>query len=64
VQPGGVHILLANPKWERRLLRFLELSEVGRVAAGGTNEDEVWARKMDEWIVWEVEEEAAQGRRA
>jgi hypothetical protein len=26
------------------------------------DEDEAWARKMDEWIVWEAEEEAARGR--
>jgi hypothetical protein len=29
--PGGVRVLLSNPRWESRLLRFLELSEVGRV---------------------------------
>jgi hypothetical protein len=51
--PGGVRILLANPGWERRLLRFLELSGVGRVEADGSDEDEVWARKMDDWIIWE-----------
>jgi hypothetical protein len=34
-------VLLANPKWERRLLRFLEPSGAGRVVADGTNEDEV-----------------------
>jgi hypothetical protein len=28
--PGGVRVLLANPRWESRLLRFLELSGVGR----------------------------------
>jgi hypothetical protein len=24
----------------------------------GTDEDEAWARRMDDWIVWEVREEA------
>jgi ribonuclease HI len=27
--PGGVRVLLANPRWERRLVKFLELSGVG-----------------------------------
>jgi hypothetical protein len=52
-----VRVLLANPRWERRLLRFLELSVVGRVVADGTNENEAWTAKIDEWIVWEVGEE-------
>jgi hypothetical protein len=54
-------VLLANPRWKKRLLRFLELSGVGRVDADGTDEDEAWARKMDNWIVWEVREEAVRG---
>ena len=29
---GGIRVLLSNPRWERRLLRFLELSGVGRLA--------------------------------
>jgi hypothetical protein len=41
--PGGVCVHLAKPRWERRLLRFLELSVVGRVVADGTNEEELWA---------------------
>jgi hypothetical protein len=45
------------------LLKFLELSGAGRVAADETNEDEAWAAKMDEWIVWEVGEETAWERR-
>jgi hypothetical protein len=28
--PGGVRVLLANPRWERRFVKFLELSGVGR----------------------------------
>ena len=27
--PGGVRVLLASPRWEKRLLRFLELSGWG-----------------------------------
>jgi len=32
--PGGVRVLLVNPRWEKRFLKFLELSGVGRVVAG------------------------------
>jgi hypothetical protein len=39
------------------LLRFLELSGVERVVADGTYKDEAWARRMDDWIVWEPREE-------
>jgi hypothetical protein len=28
--PGGVRVLLANPRWERRFVKFLELTGVGR----------------------------------
>jgi hypothetical protein len=52
-----VRVILTNPRWERRLLRFLELSGVERVVADGTYEDEAWARRMDDWIVWEGREE-------
>jgi hypothetical protein len=58
--PGGVHVLLANSRWEKWLLRFLELSGVGRIVADGTDDEEAWARKMDDW---EAGEEAARGRR-
>jgi hypothetical protein len=44
--PGGVRV---NPRWERRFVKFLELSEVGRVMADGTDEDGARAAKMDEW---------------
>jgi hypothetical protein len=33
--PGGIRVLLANPKRERRFVRFLELSGVRRVVADG-----------------------------
>jgi len=54
--PGGVQVLLSNPRWERRLLIFLEFSGVGRTMANGTDEDGAWAAIMDEWIVWETSE--------
>jgi hypothetical protein len=54
--PGGVRVLLANPRWERRFVKFLELSGVGRVMADGTDED---AAKMDEWVVWDAVERTA-----
>jgi len=52
--PGGVQVLLANPRWERRFVRFLELSGVGRTVANGTDEESAHAARMDEWIVWET----------
>jgi hypothetical protein len=54
--PGGVRVLLANPKWERRFVKFLELSGVGRVMADGTDEDQARATRMDERVVWETVE--------
>jgi hypothetical protein len=45
--PGGLRVLLANPRWEKRPLRFLELSGAGRIVASGVDE-EAWAEKMDE----------------
>jgi hypothetical protein len=47
--PGSVRVLLANPRWERHLLRFRELSGVGKVVDDGA--EEAWAAKMDGWIV-------------
>jgi len=51
--PGGVRVLLANPRWERRFVRFLELSGAGSVMADGTDEESAHAARMDEWVVWE-----------
>jgi hypothetical protein len=53
-------VLLANPRWERRFVKFLELSGVGRVMADGTDED---GARMDEWVAWETVGEAALGAR-
>jgi len=47
-------VLLANPRWKRRFVRFLELSGVGRTMADGTDEEAAHAARMDEWIVWET----------
>jgi len=54
--PGGIHVLLSNLRWERHLLRFLELSDVGRAVEDGTNVEEARAARLDGWIMWEVEE--------
>ena len=39
-----------------RLLRFLELSVVGRVVENGEDEEGRRAARLDSWIVWEAEE--------
>jgi hypothetical protein len=57
--PGGVRVLLANPRWERRLVKFLELSGVGRVMANGTDEDGAYAARMDEWVRWKEQPQGA-----
>jgi hypothetical protein len=51
--PGGLRVLLANPRWEKRLLTFLPLSGAGRIVENGEDEEEAWARRMDYWMVWE-----------
>ena len=57
--PGSIRVLLNNPRWERRLLRFLEPPEVGRLVEGEDVEG-TRAAKMDGWIAWEAEERVAQ----
>jgi hypothetical protein len=49
--PGGVRVLLANTRWERRFVRFLELSGVGRTMKDGTD---AYAARIDEWAAWET----------
>ena len=44
--PGSIWVLLNNPRWERRLLRFLELSGAGRLVEG-EDVEETRAAKMD-----------------
>jgi hypothetical protein len=57
--PGSIRVLLSNPRWEMRLLRFLELSGLGRTVEGGLDVEEAYAARMDEWVIWETEEEMA-----
>jgi len=55
--PGSIRVLLSNPRWGRRLLRFLELSEVGRVMDDGRDEEEARATRLGNWVIfWEAEE--------
>jgi hypothetical protein len=61
-QIAGPRVLLAKPRWEKRLLRFLLLSGAGRIVANGEDEEEAWARRMDEWIVWEDGEDEVPGQ--
>jgi hypothetical protein len=56
ILPGSIRVLLSNPRWERRLLHFLELSGVGRVMENRVDEEETRAAKMDGWIIWDVKE--------
>jgi hypothetical protein len=56
---GGVRVLLVNPRWEWRLVKFLELSGVGRWMADGTDEDGAYAARMDEWVARETVEGTA-----
>jgi hypothetical protein len=55
-------VLLANPRWKRRFVKFLELSGVGRGMADGTDEDGARGAKMDEWVVWDAMERIAPRR--
>jgi hypothetical protein len=56
--PGSVRRLLADPRWEKRFVHFLELSGVGRILADGIDEGSAYATGMDRWIAWETEEVA------
>jgi hypothetical protein len=51
--PSGIKALLANPRWENRLLHFLDLSGVGRIVQDGSCEDENWGVRMDNWVAWD-----------
>jgi hypothetical protein len=53
VHPASVRMLLASPRWEKRLLRFLELSGVERTMEDGADVEETRAERMDGWITWE-----------
>jgi hypothetical protein len=52
-------VLYADPRWEQRFVKFLELSGVGRVMADGTDEDGEYATRMDEYVAWQTVEGSA-----
>jgi hypothetical protein len=54
--PGSVRVLLSNPRWEGRFLRFLEISGMGRTV-DGLDVEEAHASRLDQWIIWETGEE-------
>jgi ribonuclease HI len=54
--PGNARRLLADPRWEKRFVHFLELSGVGRTLSDGVDEESAYASRMDTWIAWETEE--------
>jgi len=54
--PGGRRLCSPAHDEERRLLRFLELSRVGRIVGDGADEEERRATPLDGWIAWEAEE--------
>jgi hypothetical protein len=54
--PGSARRLLADPRWEKRFVHFLELSGVGRTLANGVDEESAYATRMDTWIAWETED--------
>ena len=56
--PESVRVLLMYPRWERRLLRFLEISGVGRLV-GSEDVEETRATRLDGWIRWEREDLAS-----
>jgi hypothetical protein len=45
--PGRIRVHLSSLRSERRLLRFLELSRVGRVIDDGAGEEEARAARLD-----------------
>jgi len=52
--PGSIRVLLSNPRWEMRLLRFFGLR---RTVERGLDVEEVHAAKTVELTIWEAEEE-------
>ena len=53
-EPRGFRAPLANPRWERRFVRFLELSGVGKTMKDGTDDESAYPSRMDEWVAWET----------
>jgi hypothetical protein len=52
----GPRVRLGPPRLERRLLRFLLLSVVGRVMDDLVHEEEVRVARLDRRIAWETED--------
>jgi len=50
--PPSIWVLLGDPRWEARLLRFIELSGIGRVV-GEVDVEEEWAVRLDGWVTEE-----------
>ena len=55
---GRLRVLLMSPRWEKRLLGFLEATGVGRIVGSGEDEGSRRAAKHDDW---EAEERVANG---
>jgi hypothetical protein len=53
---GSARRLIADPRWEKRFICYLELSGVGRTLADGTDEESAYAARLDTWIPWQTEE--------
>jgi hypothetical protein len=53
---GSAWRLLADPRWEKRFVRYLGLLGVGRTLADGTDEESAYGARMDTWIAWRTEE--------
>jgi len=53
-RPSSIRVLLADPRWEACLLKFIELSDVGRIV-DEVDVEEDWAVGLDGWIAWEAE---------
>jgi hypothetical protein len=60
--PGSVCRFLAEPRWEKRFVRFLELSGMRRTLSDGTDEESAYATRMDTSIAWEMEDGVAVAR--
>jgi hypothetical protein len=54
--PDSARRLLADLRWAKRFVHFLELSGVGRTLADGVDEESAYASRIDTWIAWETEE--------
>jgi hypothetical protein len=62
--PGGVRVLLANPRWEgEAVCKVPRAVGSGGVMADGTDENGARAARMDEWVAWDATERAVRGTR-